>query len=378
MDFSGLKLDEIVAQKLRVIFEQNGFIRANINKFEDYHLYVENQSFLESENIITFMDMNGNLLALKPDVTLSIAKNMPSEKLESFEKLYYIDEVYRLSKENKQYKVVSQIGVELMGPTDDFSNIEIVCLALECLKKISPKYVLDISHTGFISGLFDDLKLSQREQMEILPAIYSKSRHLLKEALNNISLSEDDKNTVLTLADLNGNLKEVLPKAEKIIRGEEMQTAYRELSQINNVLSTLGIGDNVNLDFSVIGDLDYYNGLIIQGYVEGAAKEVLSGGRYDKLMEKMGKNNGAIGFAVYLSELPREKKQEKEYDIDNLIRYNGLDNYADIIKLSNKLIAEGQSIRIEKMNISKDKLGFTYKNEYVVENSKLVEVKNNA
>ena len=53
--------------------------------------------------------------------------------------------------------------------------------------------------------------------------------------------------------------------------------------------------------------MSYYNGIVFRGFSYGIPDRVLSGGQYDRLMEKMGKKSNAVGFAIYLDELERIK-----------------------------------------------------------------------
>ena len=75
-----LKSDERALLTLRSLYKAYGYLPFKMSKFEEYDLYVRNKDFLVSDSIITFTDTAGKLLALKPDVTLSIIKNGTDEK----------------------------------------------------------------------------------------------------------------------------------------------------------------------------------------------------------------------------------------------------------------------------------------------------------
>ena len=87
-----------------------------------------------------------------------------------------------------------------------------------------------------------------------------------------------------------------------------MKTLISRLKERDGAIRT-------ELDFSLVSDSNYYNGIIFKGYLEGVPDRVLSGGRYDRLMEKMGKRAKAIGFAVYLDELERITIPEKSIEV---------------------------------------------------------------
>lgn len=365
--------DEQVSLKLRGLFERRGFRRVRVNKFEDYALYVDNKNFLQSENIITFMDLNGKLLALKPDVTLSVVRGMPKNELPVLEKLYYSDEVYRLSRENREYKVRSQIGVEMIGRLDGFSNTEAVDLALSSLALIGGSFVLDVSHLGFVSGLLDHMGLSHTSRGRLLAAIHAKSPHDVAAALDDAG--DGNRERVLSLCGLHGGFLEVLPKAKELIVCEQMAQAYAELERVAESLRENPFARRMNLDFSVVNDLDYYNGLIFLGYVEGLPKVVLTGGRYDNLMRKMGKQSGAIGFAVSLDELNTYVTREKRYDFDILVTYCENCDYAELLSKTKTLAEQGKSVRLESEASDLSEAGFTWEKRLRFDGGVLLEVK---
>jgi ATP phosphoribosyltransferase regulatory subunit len=354
--------DERIAAELRALFESRGFRRTTPGKFEDYHLYMDNRNFLDCEHIITFMDMDGRLLALKPDVTLSIVKNIPGGGAAAFEKLYYVDEVYRPSRENRDYKVMGQIGVELIGRRDPFSNIEAVSLALEALSVISGEFVLDISHLGFVTGIFGGMELSSGLKAALLGAIHRKSAHELSVILRDASVPEGDAGRILALSELHGPFQEVLPRLSALCANDQMRHACGELSQLGEVLCKNGGAGHVFLDFSVVSDLDYYNGLLFLGYVRGVPKAVLSGGRYDNLLRRMGKESDAIGFAVSLSELNLYRRSPAEYDFDALIRYEAGCSMGLLLEQQTALIQKGLRTRLEPEGSGK--LDFTCRAGY--------------
>ena len=147
-----LSENEKAIYKLRALYEHHGYSKYKMKKFEEYDLYADNKSFLKSDNVITFTDLSGKLMALKPDVTLSIAKNALWKK-DTFQKVYYTENVYRGDKSAGEYKEIMQLGVECIGDIDIYSICEVLSLAEKSLLIISTDYVLDISHVGFISSI---------------------------------------------------------------------------------------------------------------------------------------------------------------------------------------------------------------------------------
>lgn len=345
--------------------DHRGFRHLPMSLFEEYDLYVENKNFLTSDHIATFVDTTGKLLALKPDSTISIVKRIPNQALTGFQKFYYEDTVFRHGKESQEYAPISQIGVEIVGPIDQTANLELVDLALDCLRIIHKEYVLDISHNLFLHRLLEQAGLSYRIQKQCLAAIYSKSTHELSDILEQYSVNPADKENILTLASLHGPLLESLSTLAPLVNGPAMEEAYRELSTIANYIKGSPHAPHVYLDFSAAGDLEYYNGIVLLGYCKGSPREVLSGGRYDKLLEKMNKNNGALGFAISLSELPIVEPENNVYDFDSVIFYSPEADPAQVIESANELLRQGHRVRTERLEALRAPLDYTYENRYL-------------
>ena len=158
MEFSlaNLQLKERASFALRALYEAAGCRKYHMGRFEEYGLYQENRSFLSSEQVITFTDLDGRLLALKPDVTLSIAKTAqpaPGETL----RYYYHENVYRPSAESHTFKEISQMGLEMLGAVGEAQVQQAVCLAARSLDALGAEWVLEVSHMGYLFGLFDAL-----------------------------------------------------------------------------------------------------------------------------------------------------------------------------------------------------------------------------
>lgn len=173
-DWDGLlKKEEQTVFRLRALFEQYGYRKFKMSKFEEYDFYAENRSFLTTKNIITFQGLQGHLLALKPDVTLSIVKHTKGN-YDCPERVYYNENVYRARKDDGEYKEIMQVGLEYIGEVDDYAVSEVVLLAKKSLDSISSRSVLNISHMGFVQGLLEETALPPSQQEKILVCIGEK------------------------------------------------------------------------------------------------------------------------------------------------------------------------------------------------------------
>ena len=112
-----LKYEEKLNLSFRELYGAYGYLPFRMSRFEEYDLYVSNKSFLVSDSVITFTDTDGKLLALKPDVTLSIVKNC-RPTAGAVEKLYYDENVFRVSQGTHAFREIRQVGLECIGALD--------------------------------------------------------------------------------------------------------------------------------------------------------------------------------------------------------------------------------------------------------------------
>lgn len=348
-----LRPDEIYMLRLRSLYEAAGYGRFFMSKFEKYDLYAQNKSFLTSSDVITFNDRSGNLMALKPDVTLSIVKNIRDG---ADEKVYYTENVYRLS--GGDYKEIMQVGVENIGNTDIESCGEVIRLAYGSLELLGRKFVLDISHMGMVQGLIEAASPDGADAEMLLSYIKEKNIPAVKEFCAESGCGSDKTEKLIEMMKISGRLSDNIEKIKTLIVNEKTYNAAKELEDLSLVLG----GIDAAVDFSAVNDLNYYSGVIFRGFVEGVHTCVLSGGRYDNLLKKLGKSSGAVGFAVYMNylegiwddnaeqnsgeyiniALPKGRLGEKAYGIFEKIGFG----CPDILSDNRKLIFENPENKV--------------------------------
>ena len=335
-----MRTEEKVIFALRELYSKYGYAQFKMSTFEEYDLYVKNKDFLVSDSVITFNDTNGRLMALKPDVTLSIIKN--SAETENVQKLYYNENVYRVSKNTHSFKEIMQTGLECIGSLDTYNICEVVTLAAKSLCAISENFVLDISHMGLISSVLDGIDVDIKKQ--ILQYISEKNTHDLVALCEKENI---DSSIIVALVNVSGTSEEIKQKLAAIPFGENSKDAIEEINTVADIITSLPENNKIHFDFSIVNDMNYYSGIVFKGYIEGIPTGILSGGRYDLLMSKMGKKTGAIGFAVYLDFLERFMEETKEYDTDILLLYNDTDRLSEVLKTVDTLTSQGSRVLAE-------------------------------
>ena len=314
LDTGILMREEQVIFALRSLYHRYGYRQYRMSKFEEYDLYVKNKDFLIAGGVITFTDTNGRLMALKPDVTLSIVKSsrpVPGQ----VQKLWYNENVYRISRGSGGFKEIMQAGLECIGDVDLCCLAEVLVLAGESLRLIGPEYRLVLSHAGIVEAMLDAAGLTGEARRQALRCMGEKNRHELAAVCQGAGC---DAAGLLALLDTAGAPAAVLPALRAL---GCPAGALSDLEQLCAVLSDHALSEHVTLDFSVLGDMRYYNGVIFKGYVSGVPESVISGGEYDKLLRRMGKAGRAVGFAVYLDLLERLEDSRRGYDADTVLLY---------------------------------------------------------
>ena len=328
---NSIKLEEAVMHELRELYRKYGYTQFKMRKFEPYDLYMQNKEFPVSDGIITSTDNDGVLMALKPDVTLSIVKNFRKENA-PMQKVCYCENVYRSSGAGHNYREIMQTGLECLGDIGLYEITEVLNLAAQSLRTISENYVLEISHMGILYSVLAQMSVKDDALSAVLNHIGEKNKDAL---IAECGLENAQK--LLALMDISGPIKETLPALSALAEGE----ALCQLQELTAALDHDGAADHIHLDFSIVSNRNYYNDFVFRGYIEGIPSVVLAGGQYDRLMDKMAKDAGGIGFAVYLDQLEQFKRRDLDYDIDTIVIYDDTTDLICLRKIADSLSDAG-------------------------------------
>ncbi len=373
-----LKKEEKIAFSLRQLYQQYGYLQYKMSKFEEYDLYARNRDFLVSDNVITFTDTNGKLMALKPDVTLSIVRSI--KDIPGYvNKYFYNENIYRVSHGSRMYKEIMQAGIECIGDIDDYNIFETVLLAVKSLDTISSESVLNVSHLGIIISLLEEAGLNDEDKKKAIKLIGEKNMHEFealckacgtaaekKESCEAVS-GHEKKNrirsidSIMKLLMLSGSPEAVIPVLE---REGCNKRAAEELKALTSMLNAAGEGSRVIIDFSVVNNMSYYNGIVFKGYIKGVPESVLSGGQYDRLLKKMGKHSRAVGFAVYMDFLERYFENDMSFDVDAVIKYDETTDRRSLFNAVQVAMNKGMKVTVQKEIPEK----LRFKTLYIIDN----------
>jgi ATP phosphoribosyltransferase regulatory subunit HisZ len=341
IDLTTLSAVERLTLGLRSLYESRGYRLFTMNRLEEYSLYVENMDFLQSSEIIVFSDLDGRLMALKPDITLSIAKSINGDSA-SLEKLYYHENVFRPSPHAREFREIAQTGLECIGAVTAYDLSETLFLAQRTLAAVDVNFVLDVSHLGFVSAVMEELGADGALSKKLLGLLQKKAPHEMARLAASRGMGEENVSALVRLATVSGEFDRTMQEAESLCHGERSQAALQELAAICKPL----LKNNLRLDFSIVSDMQYYNGVVFQGFVPKVPEPVLFGGQYDLLLEKMGKRGKrAAGFALYLDGIERGYGEPRTRPAKTTILYDEQDDPARVFAAVQREAERGGAVR---------------------------------
>lgn len=304
---------------------------------------------LREEELYKFFDNKGKIMALRPDMTIPIARVVASKFKEVKQSLRfrYCANVFRvhesLGGKKNEY---TDCGVELIGEKDENSDLEILVTALDVLKVLEKyKYKLEVGNIKFFNSAVEELNLDYDEKMKLSQLIDRKSLQELEEYLESLNLEEKYKALFLKLPWLFGG-KEILKEGRKYCFNNEMSESIDYLENISKELDQLGYGDLAYYDLGMVPTVNYYTGITFRGYVEGVGTTVLSGGRYDKLLSTFGEDRPAVGFSINLDSVLDIIKDEKIQKRETYTVYYNKANEVKAFKKSNELRESGYIVKM--------------------------------
>ena len=336
-----LRPEERLSARLRALYGAWGYAPYKVGRFEEYELYMRNKSFLTDERVLAFADTDGKLMALKPDITLSVVKNTREEDMPL--KIAYAESVYRVPRGAQGFREIMQAGVEAIGELSPWDFCEVLLLAAASLRLIRPEgWQMDVSDMGIIAAVLSGAALTAQEQAELLFEIRSKNAQGLSQRCEALGVREETRRQLLALVEISGALLPALQQLEAAGLPDACRPPMEALRAFGEAANALDLG-RIRLDFSAASDMRYYNGVLFAGFVDGVHTSGLSGGRYDPLMARMGKRGKAIGFAVYLDQAAALEVGGAQ---EEPVRVPGKGTPAEIARRCEALIRAGKRVRV--------------------------------
>lgn len=347
-------LDECILKRklekeLDNLFDGWGYKEVITPTVEYYETFNQDFETLNEEDMYKFFDNKGRILVLRPDMTIPIARIVETKFKDSkFPiQLRYNSNIFRVHKSlGGKRNEYTDVGVELIGLEDTKSDLEILVLALESMKKLGFKdFNLEIGNSDFINGAFENGDFDAECREKIANYIDEKNLKSLEVYLDSLDIDESYKEFFTKLPWLFGE-KDVLDKAKKLAFNDVLKNKLNYLEKLYGELESLGYGKNITFDLGMIPRLNYYTGIIFKGYCEGVGTTVLRGGRYDNLIKPNNKNIPAIGFSIDVNSVIYNIDIEKQCNDNEYTMFYGKDSKIEAIKKSQELRNEGKIVQL--------------------------------
>lgn len=301
--FEACAARRLIEGRLQHLFAGRGFQEVMTPGFEFYDVFAQASQYFPQESMYKMSDRKGRLLVMRPDSTIPIAR-LTATKLQGYSlpiRLYYSQSVYRMGiLMNGGSHEIRQMGVELLGAAEGKADLEILALGAQSLADCGvADYRLELGHIGVFKVLMKALAATDEQKETITELIENKNYHALEAALAELEPSAEGR-LLKELPHLFGTT-EVFAQSRALFAeygDERLLQAVADLEAVYQTLERLGMAQKIIVDFALVGQADYYTGIIFRGYIEDAGAPVLSGGRYDGLLGDFGRQMPAIGFGV--------------------------------------------------------------------------------
>ena len=345
-----------IQNEIHSIMKLYGFKDIATPTFEFFDIFNRERGTVKSEEMFKFFDQYNNTLVLRPDITPSIARCVAKyyEQEEMQIRLCYIGNtfIHRTGYQGKLCEV-TQVGAELMNDDSSDADGEMIALTIESLLKSGLKeFKVDIGHAGLIRGLIQEAGLTEEETILFKRFLANKNMFAVEEMLQKKDLPASCKELLIQLPDLFGDIETITAAKEKTLNPDALEALDR-LEKLYQILQAHGWQDYVTFDLGMLSRYEYYTGVIFKAYTYGTGDAIVTGGRYDNLVEQFGKKTPAIGLAFVLDELMTALDSQKVVidakDKDTVILYRSA-NRKIAIEMARELREQNKSVRLMRKN----------------------------
>lgn len=318
-----------VEEQLRKNFELWGYNEVQTPAFEYYDVFAHGIGSYRQEKLIKFIDSDGRILALRPDLTLPIARLVTSthKDLTFPLRFFYIDDAFGYDNPSARYqRQFTQAGIELIGDRSPYADAEVISMAIESLYIAGlSNFTIDIGQVEYFKGLVEEANLTEEQGEALRRGIDTKNMIEVENLLSDSKVNAELREKILELPFLYGG-QEVLLKAKEFAANDRSRRAVENVGEIYKILCSYGYERHLSIDFSMLQEIDYYTGMIFKGYVMELGAPLLGGGRYDSLLAEFGYSTPSTGFALsvkgILIAMEKQNGFEKNIDVDLVVGHD--------------------------------------------------------
>jgi len=346
-------LPSMVRKKRRIekeivdIFEKWGYEEVIAPSFEYLETFAKTGKSSFTEHLFKFFDRHGAAMALRPDITTSIARMVATHysKQDIPLRFFYLTNVFRFQEPRKgRAQEFYQIGCELIGISGLEADVEIILLVSHMLEQIGIKdFLINIGHTKFLEGLLDELEnLSLKDN--VAQAIKAKNFVWLKELIQKSNMRAEIKKTFLALPKFYGRA-EIIDRLIEFSPNGKCTSALLELKTVWNMLRQFC---NIQLTFDpgLARGIDYYTGIVFEIYSPRSGFPLGGGGRYDSLLDKFNGHRPATGFALTEDVILTVLEQDIEDIYEPYYLYYNPSQYMEAFHKAQELRKHGHIVKM--------------------------------
>ena len=353
-DIYGTECENKLALQNRMhdVLKTYGFRDIQTPSFEFFDIFSKEKGTVSSQEMYKFFDRDNNTLVLRPDMTPSIArciaKYQREEELQV--RLCYMGNTYvnNMSYQGK-LKETTQVGAELINDDSSDADAEMIVLAVQCMLESGLKeFQISVGHALFFEGFLDAVGCKGAEKSRLRAFMQSKNFFGVQETLADRGLSTDVEKMLERLPEMFGSIENI-QFVKAITDNEKILKAIDRLEKVHAILVTYGLEQYVTYDLTEVSKYTYYTGIIFRGYTYGNGDAIVTGGRYDSLIGRYGKEAPAIGIAVVVDNLMTALMRQKlfaepEEDITLLVFEP--DSRHGAIERAEQLRHEGKKVQL--------------------------------
>ncbi len=366
--FEECTLKEEIEQRLRRVFISRGYEEVRTPTIEFYDVFSFRNRPIDEEKMYKFFDHQGRILVLRPDMTIPIARVVGSTMMKPPLKLTYSGNIFRANKSmTGKYNELTQTGIEIIGVDNLRAEIECIVSAITALQAVGlTQFKIEIGQVKLYKSIVKKLSLTEEDEAILREYIENKSYTGLSQFLEKKQFDQQDDTVQLLqrLPRLFGGL-DVIDEAESLAANAEMKEAIQRVRDIYETVERLGYGHYISVDLGMIQNLHYYTGVIFRGYAHEIGEEILSGGRYDELMEHFGEPLPATGLALEVDQIVRVLKEQnppsKEEPTEVLIHYS-LETIEEAERFRALYIKDGVKTELSMMSSLQETFSFARAN----------------
>lgn len=328
-------------------FTSWGYLPAQIPVFDFYDTYRSLLSSTDTERVYRLIDRDGDLLMLRSDITLFLAKHVGTKLLEQELplRIWYADTILRYQdKEDISKNEFFQTGAELIGKQGMEADLEVLSLLIKTLILLKlPGIYLHIGSRALFTAFFDSLAV--RDQTILRNAVIDRDIQPFFEVLSTYGWKEGSIELVSTMFRTIGSKESVEELLGKGLREKSLPESgegpIRYLIDITGALEELGLDIPIRIDFSEIGTMPYHTGIVFQVYMEELDSAIASGGRYDTLLGFFGFDTPSVGFSFLLRKVEHIIRRRGDFSLPSKpVRVTG-DSFLAKLRRAEQIRADG-------------------------------------